>query len=98
MKISLLLYLLPIISLSQNNILETAKDYFIKKQHVIPEEFLFISIKNQYLYHIKKNNINKKYIISSSEKGIGNKSGSNKTPIGIHVIKQKALSPKFIYK
>ena len=41
------------------------------------------------MYHIKKNNINKKYIISSSEKGIGNKSGSNKTPIGIHVIKQK---------
>lgn len=89
MKISILLFLLPIIGFSQNNTLDFAKDYLIKKEYIVPKEFLLVSVKNQILYHIRDNYIMNTYIISSAEKGTGNKSGSNKTPTGIHVIKKK---------
>ena len=53
------------------------------------KELLFISIHNQRLYHIKKDSIVKDYIISSSAYGTGNKAGSNKTPLGLHKIKEE---------
>ena len=53
------------------------------------EEILFISIKEQKLYHIKDDQIIKEYVISSSAQGIGSEAGSNKTPIGLHKVKQK---------
>ena len=48
-----------------------------------------MSTKEQKLYHIKNDKIIHKYVISSSAYGIGNKAGSNKTPIGLHSIKEK---------
>jgi lipoprotein-anchoring transpeptidase ErfK/SrfK len=53
------------------------------------EEILFVSIKEQKLYHIKDDKIVKDYIISSSAYGIGSEAGSNKTPPGLHKVKQK---------
>ena len=53
------------------------------------EEILFVSIKEQKLYHIKNDKIIKEYIISSSAYGIGSAAGSNKTPLGLHKVKQK---------
>jgi len=53
------------------------------------EEILFVSIKEQKLYHIKNDKIVKDYIISSSAYGIGSEAGSNKTPPGLHKVKQK---------
>jgi lipoprotein-anchoring transpeptidase ErfK/SrfK len=53
------------------------------------EEILFVSIKEQKLYHIKDDKIVKEYIISSSEYGTGSEAGSNKTPLGLHKVKQK---------
>jgi len=53
------------------------------------EEILFVSIKEQKLYHIKNDKIIKEYVISSSAYGIGSEAGSNKTPLGLHKIKQK---------
>lgn len=53
------------------------------------ETVLFVSIKKQKLYYIKNNNIINEYMISSSAYGIGNRSGSNQTPIGLHKIKNK---------
>lgn len=52
-------------------------------------ELLFVSIENQKMYHIKEGAIVKKYIISSSEYGTGSESGSNKTPLGLHKVKEK---------
>ena len=52
-------------------------------------EILFVSINKQKLYHIKDDMIIKEYIISSSSYGTGSKSGSNKTPLGLHKINQK---------
>ncbi len=70
-----------------------AQDLIIKEvEDYISEDFqeiLFISIKNQKLYHIKNQKIITKYIISSSKYGTGNKQESNKTPLGLHKIKNK---------
>ena len=81
----ILILLLSLTSFAQNNIIRNTKDY-------ISEDFtelLFISIEKQKMYHIKNNNIISEYIISSSVYGVGNKAGSNKTPLGLHKIKQK---------
>ncbi len=53
------------------------------------DEVLFISTKNQKLYHIKNKEIIDEYTISTSKYGVGNKNGSNKTPLGLHMIKEK---------
>ena len=52
-------------------------------------ELLFVSIDNQKMYHLKDGAIVKKYIISSSEYGTGSEDGSNKTPLGLHKVKEK---------
>jgi lipoprotein-anchoring transpeptidase ErfK/SrfK len=41
----------------------------------------------QYLLH--NGMIVKQYIISTSEYGLGSKAGSNKTPLGVHIVKKK---------
>lgn len=53
------------------------------------DELIYISIKNQRLYHISDNNILDEYIISSAKKGVGNIRNSDKTPLGLHFIKEK---------
>ena len=53
------------------------------------EEIIFVCIKEQKLYHIKDDKIVKEYVISSSAYGIGSDAGSNKTPLGLHKVKQK---------
>jgi len=50
---------------------------------------LIVSIAQQKLYLIDNLQINKSYLISSAELGIGNKSGSHQTPLGIHQISEK---------
>jgi lipoprotein-anchoring transpeptidase ErfK/SrfK len=81
----ILILLLSLTSFAQNNIIRNTKDYISEDF----KELLFISIENQKMYHIKNNNIISEYIISSSVYGVGNKAGSNKTPLGLHKIKQK---------
>ena len=70
---------------AQNNIIKKAENYISKDLN----ELLFISIETQRLYHIKNGEIINIFSISSSKYGIGNKNGSNKTPIGLHKIKEK---------
>jgi len=75
-------------SLDNNLIIEEVNTY-LKNTHVKTEEILFISISQQELYHIKSNKILSSYSISSSKYGIGSESGSNKTPLGLHKVKEK---------
>ena len=58
-------------------ILSSITDYL--NINIENKTIIFVSIDAQKLYLIKKNIIIKSYSISSSEYGIGNKNGSNKT-------------------
>lgn len=53
------------------------------------DSYLFVSIKNQKMYHIVDNNVVKTYTISGSKNGAGNRFGSNQTPVGLHTIIEK---------
>jgi len=68
-------------------ILSSITDYL--NINIENKTIIFVSIDAQKLYLIKKNIIIKSYSISSSEYGIGNKNGSNKTPLGLHTIARK---------
>jgi len=85
------LILVSLISLNttaQNSIIERVNNYLDSK-NTFTEEVIYVSIKQQKLYHIKHDSIIKEYIISSSSYGIGSTLGSNKTPIGLHSIREK---------
>ena len=68
------------------NPIEISQKYLKK---TVIKEIIFVSIKKQRLYHIKHDTIIKEYIISSSAYGTGNKTESNKTPLGLHKVKEK---------
>ena len=70
---------------SQEDIIRKVNNYISTDY----SELLFVSIENQKMYHIKEDAIVKKYIISSSEYGTGSETGSNKTPLGLHKVKEK---------
>ncbi len=73
------------ISSAKEKIITQVEDYV----KINFNEVLFVSTKNQKLYHIKNKKIVCEYNISSSKYGLGNKNGSNKTPLGLHIIKEK---------
>lgn len=70
---------------SQKDIIRKVNNYIFTDY----SELIFVSIESQKMYHIKENKIVRKYIISSSEYGTGSESGSNKTPLGLHKVKEK---------
>ena len=84
----ILISLISFNAMSQNSIIERVNNYLDSK-NAFANEVLYVSIKQQKLYHIQNDSIIKEYIISSSAYGIGSKAGSNKTPIGLHSIKEK---------
>ena len=74
---------------SQERLIQTARNYIEKKCKISFDEVLYVNIVKQRMYHIKEHNIVKTYVISSSSYGVGSKSGSYKTPLGLHRIKEK---------
>lgn len=70
---------------SQEDIIQKVNNYISTDY----SELLCVSIENQKMYYIKEGAIVKKYIISSSEYGTGSETGSNKTPLGLHKVKEK---------
>lgn len=53
------------------------------------EMYINIALSDQTLYVIDNDTVVRQYPISSSKFGIGNKAGSNKTPLGKHRIRDK---------
>jgi len=87
-RVIILLFLLISSSLkSQTNIFTTINNYMI--DHSTYDELLYVSITDQKLYHMLSREIIKTYNISSSKYGEGNSANSNKTPLGVHIIKEK---------
>ena len=87
-KISLLLFLLLSLIAQNDDVLDDVNKYLKNKKNQ-NTEIIFVSIKKQKLFHIVNKQVLSNYIISTSKYGIGNKNGSNKTPTGLHQIKQK---------
>ena len=81
----ILISLFSLSGFTQNNTILTANNYISEEYN----DLLFISVKDQKMYHIKNNEIIDVFIISSSAYGTGNKAGSNKTPLGLHKVKEK---------
>lgn len=74
---------------TNDSIVEKVNNYCVDKKGTSYQEILFVSISEQKLYHIKDNTIIKEYSISSAKKGVGNVKNSDKTPLGLHSIKEK---------
>ena len=53
------------------------------------ENLIVVSATDQRLYLIKDNNIVESFAVSTAEAGLGNQTGSFKTPTGLHKIDQK---------
>ena len=76
-------------SISNDPVIELVNTYCTEKKGEIFEEILYVSVKQQRLYHIKNNIILKEYPVSTGKKGVGNLKGSEKTPLGLHFVKEK---------
>ena len=74
---------------TNDSVIEKVNNYCIDKKGTSYQEILFVSISEQKLYHIKDNTIIKEYSISSAKKGVGNVKNSDKTPLGLHSVKEK---------
>jgi len=53
------------------------------------DEFLYVGIKRQRLFHVKNGQVLQSWVVSTAAKGAGNKYGSYKTPVGLHTIESK---------
>ena len=74
---------------TNDSVIEKVNNYCIDKKGTSYQEILFVSISEQKLYHIKDNTTIKEYSISSAKKGVGNVKNSDKTPLGLHSVKEK---------
>jgi hypothetical protein len=80
----------PRAELPNETIANFLSDYLnLKYKNRSFETYLYISVKHQRLYLIKKDSTIRKYNISTASKGVGSKANSNKTPPGLHTIKRK---------
>ena len=61
----------------------------IKKHFPSQNQYLIIDISDQILFLFENDTCILNFPISSSKYGIGNQSGSNKTPLGLHLISRK---------
>ena len=77
-------------SVTKNEILSSLISSKIQDNNFILEDdiIIYVDINSQSLFLIKKGQVLKEYIISSSKYGIGSQEGSLKTPLGAHVIKR----------
>lgn len=69
-----------------NNANPKKKDTPEKKMNIFSIE---TKLSEQKLYVMRDNQIFKQYPISSSKFGIGSEAGSNKTPLGKHIVREK---------
>ena len=88
MKFSLIVILFSFLT-NLDPIINSQVKSYLDRLETDFDEILFVSIDNQKIYHLKEQKIISTYLISSSKYGVGNRSGSNKTPKGLHFIKKK---------
>ena len=87
-QVILFIYLLFSFS-ADESIIDRVNNYCEEKKGKTYGEILFISVKEQKMYHIVENAIVKEYLVSTAKKGVGNQKNSDMTPHGLHYIKEK---------
>lgn len=89
--IIVLLFILFVFSspLNAGGIASFIDDYISIKYRQSFESYIFVSIKRQKLFYIKKGNVERVFLISTAKKGIGQEIHSQQTPEGLHIIKHK---------
>lgn len=88
-KIISLLLMFAFHVVNAQNYSDISYNYLMSISYEDVDELLFVSIRNQKMYHIKNDSILNEYIVSTSKYGVGNIRGTNKTPLGLHEIKRK---------
>ena len=61
----------------------------MKYPNIELNEFIYVGIKRQKLFHIKNDSIIAEFDVSTAKDGAGCEAGSKKTPIGLHEIRRK---------
>ena len=87
-QVILFIYLLFSFS-ADESIIDRVNNYCEEKKGKTYDEILFVSVKEQKMYHIVENTIVKEYLVSTAKKGVGNQKNSDMTPHGLHYIKEK---------
>ena len=82
-----LIIMLSINSYGQTDMLKKVNRYMHEKEDY--SKILFVSVDQQKMFKIESGKISDSYKISTSKYGVGNQKGSNKTPLGLHKIKEK---------
>ena len=84
-QVILFIYLLFSFS-ADESIIDRVNNYCEEKKGKTYDEILFVSVKEQMMYHIVENTIVKEYLVSTAKKGVGNQKNSDMTPHGLHYI------------
>lgn len=71
--------------LTQQYLARLKQDFGYQPQQLL----VLVSVARQELYLVQNEKVTATYRISTSKKGVGSKSGSDKTPPGIHHVKEK---------
>jgi len=53
------------------------------------QRFLYVAAKQQKMYLIENDQVLASFPVSTAKKGLGSQAGSNKTPTGLHLIREK---------
>jgi hypothetical protein len=75
-------------SLKAGGIATFIDDYISIKYQTAFDSYIFVSVKRQKIFYIKNGNVEKVFLISTAKRGIGQEVHSQKTPEGLHQIKQ----------
>lgn len=66
------------------------KEYLsVKYSELEFNDILYVAVKQQKMYYISGNSVLNEYRISTAKNGLGTKLGSQKTPAGLHIVREK---------
>lgn len=75
---------------SNSGMVSFLKEYLnIKYSDLQFDDILYVAVKQQKMYYIKGNHVLNEYSVSTAKNGLGSQLGSQKTPAGLHLIREK---------
>jgi UDP-N-acetylmuramate--alanine ligase len=65
------------------------EDRIVRAAGTVPPRMLLVGLGRQTLHLVERGTVRKRYAVSTSRYGVGNREGSNQTPLGVHRIREK---------